>query len=427
MKTLFGVLRKNRKIISFHTPGHNNKLARITTKLDTTELAYSDNLLNATGIIKNLEDKVCKVYEGKKAFLSTNGATNSIITAIYATRHRGSFLIIGEGHKSIYNAVRIARAKAYYIEKLPSKDEELSADISTVIATSPDYFGNVMSLDKLATFAKERKLLLIIDASHAAHYAFSSKFPTSPSKYGDLVVYSLHKTLAVATGGAVLICNNASLIEHCSLARKMFHSTSPSYMTLASIDKVFMSNQATLEKKYDKVLCAIEKFKKRNLGVFRCKSNDDFSRLIIESDFDGERVNAELMKNSIAMEMHYKNSVVAIVTPYNYKRLKKLARTLKKVSKMDLSKFIDKTMPRAEDAIRIVSYDCDYEMVPLEYAKGKKAFLEIGLYPPGVPIIRAGEIFDSETICTIKKNINNCFGLENGMVAVILYNDGGKR
>ncbi|MFW5780423.1 MAG: hypothetical protein ACOCWI_03110, partial [Bacillota bacterium] len=248
------------------------------------------------------------------------------------------------------------------------------------------------------------------------------------AKLCDLVICSLHKTLPVTTGGAVLLSYNSELSKRCFQVRKLLHSSSPSYITLASISRAFGLLEKKADKLYEKVYKNISRFKKkaRHIDV-DCLNNDDYTRLVITTKFEGEKIYEALVEEGIAAEMSYLNKVVFIVTPFNYRYLKRLYRKLKNIMRREMKIFSQAEIVKDKPKAIRLEFAQDYEVVDIENAAGKKAYREIGLYPPGTPIIRAGEEIDLEKLDIISKNKDRCFGLENGGVAVISYKDGGKR
>lgn len=424
-KTLIKVLQKHRSKKSFHTPGHSNTLPSQLLKYDITELHYSDNLLFANGVLKELEQRLSCIYNSKRAFISTNGATNCILTAIYAVKEYGSFLIVGNAHNSVYNALRILKCKAYHINNLTDIDiETLPDDIGVLLITSPDYYGNCLDLNYYSTVAKKKNLLFVIDSSHGSHFIFSEKLPLSVTEYADLVIHSLHKTLPVPTGGACLFCQCSDLIDSCAQARKLFHSSSPSYITLAGIDRainIMVKKGKTL---YENVYNAVKRFKEESKGAFECALNDDFSRLVLKSGFVGKEVMTTLSSMGFEMEMSSHNLVVAIVTPFNYKYLKRLAKALRKISNLPVYVEIP-SLSKKNETISLLHFGGEMEYVDLDKAEGRRAYSEVSVYPPGTPIVKSGEVITKEIINILKENAVNSFGLENNTIAVILYNDGG--
>lgn len=415
-------LKKHSRNVSFHTPGHSNSLKKRLLKLDTTELFYSGNLLQAQGITKEPEEKLCRIYNSQRAYISTNGATNCIFAAVYALKARGGFLILGQVHTSVYNALRISKAMAFDCDTLP---EILPQGIKTLIVTYPDYFGKCVNLAEIKKYCEKHCLYLFVDSSHGSHFIFSPKMPISATLYADLVVFSLHKTLPVVTGGAALLCNDKEFFDGLFLARKLFHSTSPSYITMSSIDTAVSSFAKKGGRLYDKVFAELERFSETDIGDFKVEKTDDITRLVISSKNSGAAVSSELSKRSIDMEMSFENKVVAIVTPFNYKKLHRLSRALKKISVLSLPEWTASEEKPKNVGLRLVEFSEEFELVPLEEAVGRTAYCDIGVYPPGIPVIKAGEAVTAETVELLKKNPLNSFGLVNGSAAVLLYKDGG--
>ncbi|MDD4315742.1 MAG: hypothetical protein PHC84_01125 [Clostridia bacterium] len=414
--SLIAALQKNSKNISFHTPGHNSTLPGVFTKFDTTELAYSDNLLEARGVIKELEDKISKVYTVRRAFISTNGATNCILTAVYALKAYGGFLIFGDAHTSVYNAIRLSKASAFPCATLQDSPPD---GAKCLVVTYPDYFGNCPDLIQAKRYADRYGLFLLVDSSHGSHFVFNKKFPVAATRYADLAVCSLHKTLPVATGGAVLLCNRQELTDRVTLARRFFHSTSPSYITLASIERAMNLFVSKGEEMYEKTFAAVCGFTKADTGCFYCAKTADVTRLVMCSRFEGAAVSAELSKRGIDVEMSADNKIVAIVTPYNYKKLPKLARALKKISELSLPEYKQVKKSERQAVVTPVLSDA-YELVAPEAAVGRRAYCDMGVYPPGVPAVVAGEVITPEAAELLEKNASNSFGLVNGLAAVLL-------
>ena len=91
---LIEALNKKANHLSYHTPAHNGGIV-IDTRLDVTELSYSDNLLQAEGVILESMREVAKAYGVENVLYSTAGATTLIHTVIRALRQKGAFLIYG--------------------------------------------------------------------------------------------------------------------------------------------------------------------------------------------------------------------------------------------------------------------------------------------------------------------------------------------
>lgn len=128
----------------------------------------------------------------------------------------------------------------------PVTGEELDQALSSlprppaaVYVTSPDYLGLMQPIEELAQVCHRHGTLLLVDNAHGAYLHFLPK-PCHPMDLGaDLCCDSAHKTLPVLTGGAYLHISRQAppaMASRAKQAMAMFGSTSPSYLTLASLD-----------------------------------------------------------------------------------------------------------------------------------------------------------------------------------------------
>jgi hypothetical protein len=76
----------------------------------------------------------------------------------------------------------------------------------------------------------------MVDNAHGSYLKFIDGFSHPIDCEADLVCDSAHKTLPVLTGGAYLHINNDLFTESYKEIIKVFSSTSPSYLTLMSLD-----------------------------------------------------------------------------------------------------------------------------------------------------------------------------------------------
>lgn len=430
---LTDALYRNRKLIRFHTPGHSGKISKKLIDLDVTELPYSDNLLDAGGLIKETEAELSELYGVRRALISANGATNCILTALYSRKGTGGFLILGEAHSSVCNAALLADAETVYSDTLPAAGEAKLKNIKTVIVTSPSYLGTVKDLKAVRAFCDEAAAVLIVDASHGSHFIFSDKFPVPASVYGDLVIHSLHKTLPVPTGGAVLLVNKEELIASCLYARRLFHSTSPSYIVLTGISD-FTAAAHSLRDAYERVFKAVEAFGKKLKG-FKLENTDDRTRVVVTSKYEGKAVYTALLEKGFALETFMDTAVVAVVTPYNYQKLSALAPAFNSLSGLienggtlsapQVTKAGREMSAGIPDAGEVNTYKDPegkqgFELIPLTEAAGRRLYYPVGFYPPGVPLVNAGEIITGEQIKLLTNSPRKVFGLEDGRAFVVL-------
>lgn len=257
-----GYLEKD--TVSFHMPGHKGShiyrrfgyhgfLERMMD-YDITEIAGADNLFQAEGIIKSVQDHYAKLYNCKKSYILVNGSSGGNIAAVLASVNRGRQLIMARNcHKSVFNALILGGIRPVYaypemIEEFgisgavaPMEIERLikeNPDADAVMITSPNYYGVCSDIRSIAEIAHQYGKVLIVDEAHGAHLHFSDALPPSAIRCGaDLVINSTHKTLASFTQSAALHYNT-DLVDQYILEDKLqcIQSTSPSYLLMTSMD-----------------------------------------------------------------------------------------------------------------------------------------------------------------------------------------------
>ena len=257
------------KPVSFHMPGHKGarfykhhgygKFMRNVANYDITEIAGADNLFQTEGIIKTTAEKYADLYEVEKSYLLVNGTSGGIIASILATVPKGGKLIMARNcHKSVFNALTLGdiqpvyafptEVKEYGISGAVQPEEverllEENPEAKAVILPSPNYYGICSDIKGIAKVCHRHDAVLIVDQAHGAHLKFFSKYgvknmPKSAEESGaDLIINSVHKTLASLTQSAVLNVNS-DRVDLAVLEDKLqaIESTSPSYLLMASLD-----------------------------------------------------------------------------------------------------------------------------------------------------------------------------------------------
>jgi len=257
---------------AFHMPGHKRQEELGITlfpnpfSVDITEIDGFDNLHHPEGILKESMERAAAVYGADRTYYLVNGSTCGILAAISSAVSDGKKLLMARNsHKSAYHAAMLNRMETEYI--YPEIIEEsgiqggiepgelrriLEADkenrIGAVFLTSPTYEGIVSDIKSLAEIVHERGIPLIVDEAHGAHFAFyegegenrqtGRLFPRSALHCGaDLVIQSIHKTLPSLTQTAVLhLKEGIADRERLEFYLRIYQSSSPSYVMMASID-----------------------------------------------------------------------------------------------------------------------------------------------------------------------------------------------
>ena len=258
-----------KQTVSFHMPGHKGSaiykrfgyepfLDRIMD-CDITEIPGADNLFQTEGILKAAQEEYAKLYGVQRSYLLINGTSGGVIAAIMAAVPKGKKLIMARNsHKAIFNALVLADIQPVYaypemihtygisreitageIERCILENPEAEA----VILPSPNYYGVCSDIRAIADVVHAHGKVLIVDQAHGAHLKFfqdagCTDMPKSAEEEGaDIIVNSVHKTLASFTQSAVLHLNS-DRVDRYVLEDKlqMIQSTSPSYLLMASLD-----------------------------------------------------------------------------------------------------------------------------------------------------------------------------------------------
>ena len=244
-----------------HMPGHKGRGPLGCEAWDLTEISGADSLYEASGVIAESEENAAALFGSAATFYSTEGSSQCVKAMLFlALQNRPAgtppvVLATRNVHKSFVHAAALLGFDPLWLwpeegtsslcacpvtaEGLEKALAALPAPPAAVYVTSPDYLGNMADISALAEVCHAHKTPLLVDNAHGAYLRF-----LSPSRHpldlgADLACDSAHKTLPVLTGGAYLHISKtapAAFRENARAALALFGSTSPSYLTLASLD-----------------------------------------------------------------------------------------------------------------------------------------------------------------------------------------------
>ncbi len=425
-----------RDICPMHMPGHKRKRG-LFKEIDITEIDGFDNLANPKGVLKELQDNWAKVYRADRAYISVNGSTGAILSAICGTLKKGDKIIMARNcHKSVYNAVSLMELECVYL--FPEYDEigiakgitkdavyeavKENSDAKFLVLTSPTYEGRISDIEEICRIAHCENIPVFVDSAHGAHIEFMNG--ENPIKQGaDIVSVSLHKTLPSMTQTALLLVNgNRVSSENIKEKLNIFQTSSPSYVLMASVSQCleFVENGKNDFERYKKNLEKFyEKAKFERLEIIK---TDDMGKIVIstyKTDISGHTLMKKLREeHNIELEMAYGNYALAMTSVCDEeKEFNKL---------FDALNDIDKQVKTGEGKTYKYPIPLKYsgvidkvETVPFKDSKDMVCASYIWAYPPGVPIIAPGEIISEDVIEYIMNlKDSEVYGICDGKVNV---------
>lgn len=424
--------------------------------LDITENDPLDNLHNPQGVIKEAEELLAKTYGGNRAFFMVNGSSGGNIISIFSAFNEGDEVLVERNcHKSVYNGLILRRLKVTYID--PALDEEhgifmppnkekiyealkKSNNAKGIILTSPNYYGiSYKLIDEVIKELKERGLKVIVDAAHGAHFGMCKRLPKKISNLADYTILSAHKTIPSLTQGGYLIVNEKE--SDVEFYFNSFITTSPSYLIMASLDYGRYYLEKYGEEDYSKLINIANTFKEKINKLNKvyiignedliCDYEEDQSRYImtVKEGFSGHKLFDYLRKENIQCEMSFERGVVLILSPTNTEEdFEKVYKAIDKLN-MDIIKENNKikfSFIKPEKVLEPYEvFKKEYEILNFKDCEGKIAKESIIPYPPGIPLICAGEIIKKDSINIIKEYLNNkkdVIGVNNNKIKVIKNN-----
>jgi len=419
------------KSLRLHMPGHKGKEQLGFEKYDITEITGADSLYHAEGIIKESEENAARLFGSKKTLYSTEGSSHCIRAMLYLAKAYGDenlVLAARNAHSSFISACVLNDIDIEWI--YPKQNESYLSCVITaddlekaltrvdktplcVYITSPDYLGNMCDINSLAQVCRRHKTLLFVDNAHGAYLKFLKNDIHPISLGAHLCCDSAHKTLPVLTGGAYLhISKDAPdfFAENAKGALSLFGSTSPSYLTLASLDN---ANKYISDSFCERLNDFIAQLNNRLSGSSLYTLNSAISlheplKLVLEPKKFGYRGGdfaSILLEKGIVCEFFDDDYLVLMLSPENgANELDRLFSVLDAIETKTPITEGKATLipPKRVMSPRQASF-AKRERVSLDSALGRVLAVSSVSCPPAVSLIVCGEEFNESTIELCKK------------------------
>ncbi|EKX99362.1 aminotransferase class I/II-fold pyridoxal phosphate-dependent enzyme [Selenomonas sp. oral taxon 138] len=437
-------------VLPLHTPGHKGgrgahpMLQRFFTeeglRADVSLSAELDDLHAPTGCIRAAETLAAEAYGADAAYFMVNGTTGAIHTMLMATLAPGDALLVPRNvHRSVVGAMILTGVRPVYMQ--PEIDTRLGIAMGVSLAAVkravrehpearaallvyPTYYGVATELAAIADFLHEQGKLLLVDAAHGSHFAFSDELPPSAMAAGaDLSAESTHKLLGSLTQTSMLLARGGRVpTERIRTASGIVQSTSPNEILLASLDLArAQMAESGAERLAAAISCAhdlrrrINKieglwaFGAEHMGAPGVMALDPMKITVQVTGLGltGFAAEEELRRRGIAVELADARNVLLLLSYADGEReteqllaaLRDMAATCAPLcTSRGAAAFLSlPPIPRMEMEPR-AAYFAPHACVRMEAAEGRIAAETIVFYPPGIPVLAAGDVIDGATL-----------------------------
>lgn len=402
--------------LRLHTPAHQGGRGA-SEYFDECIYAYDLPFFNRDQF-DNVEERFSKLYQTKRTFSLTGGATQGILIAcsVLARRHRK--IAIGlNSHLSIIHGFILAGIEPFFIPShslMPTDVEviqalELVDNVTAVFLTHPSYDGITTNLRQVAQYCRHRNLELIIDEAHGTHFPFlTQRNHSALAEDCDLVVHSLHKFVGALVQTALIHLPICSRIpeEEVITALSLFETTSRSNLLLLSIEEsiqlAFGDERKSL---FQSASCNCNKLRRLldswgNVLTYDPLVSDPLKLFLYSDRATGEEIGKLLFERGVDYEYSDNRGVLLIFSFQNTDRdfiyvtkvLKEIYAVLaaKKSGGLFDDRFLVR-IPSMRCLPREAFFSKRRKLVCLGESKGLISCNSIKKIPPCVPVLVPGE------------------------------------
>lgn len=323
-----------------HMPGHKGRCFLGCEPWDITEIHGADALYEAEGILAESEQNAAALFGSQRTCYSTEGSSQCIRAMLYlAVAASGSHTVVAARnvHRAFVSAAALLDLEIRWLWPeesrslcgcpiSPAQLEEtlhsLPGPPAAVYLTSPDYLGGMAEIPALAQVCHQHGTLLLVDNAHGAYLRFLQPSLHPLDLGADLCCDSAHKTLPVLTGGAYLHLSPTAPAQLAPLAKSalgLFGSTSPSYLTLASLD---LCNRYLAEGYPQRLAEAVERLaelrERLTAAGWRVEPSDPL-RVTVAAPrgVTGQELAGQLRRQGVECEYADRDFLVLMATPEN--------------------------------------------------------------------------------------------------------------
>ncbi|MBO7151076.1 MAG: aminotransferase class I/II-fold pyridoxal phosphate-dependent enzyme [Clostridia bacterium] len=416
----------------FHMPGHKGKALLGFEANDITEIAGADALFEAEGIIAESEANATALFGSRATFYSTEGSSLCIRAMLHLAvrrfrekhdaQKRPLIVAARNAHKAFLYAAAALDCDILWLRgketdftrcRFDFDENELkmalfsqNLPIAAVYITTPDYLGGMLDVQKIADLAHQKGIPLLVDQAHGAYLRFLPQSLHALQNGADLCCDSAHKTLPSLTGAAYLHVGKSALSsfeKEAKEAMAFYGSSSPSYLTLASLDETNKVLSSEYESELAKTVLRIGAFKKSlfQKGFSVCESDPlKITVNAAKSGYTGKDMAALLRQGGVEVEYADPDFAVLMATPSNDEAdFQKAEAVFASLAQKEALAHQKPSIPKPKTICSPrAAMLASREVVRTEESLGRILATPCISCPPAVPIIVCGESIDQNAI-----------------------------
>lgn len=413
--------------------------------MDVTIFTMVDGLHHPKSCIKEAQELTADAYGVKHSFFAVNGTSGAIQAMIMSVMKAGEKILVPRNvHKSVSAGIILSGSEPVYMN--PEIDENLGIalgvkpqtvenmlkqdpDIAAVLIINPTYYGVATDIKKIADIVHSYDIPLIVDEAHGPHLHFHEELPVSAVDVGaDICTQSTHKILGAMTQMSLIHVNSDRVdVEKVKQILSLLHTTSPSYPLMASLDCARRQIATKGRELLTKTIELARRFRReanRIPGIYcfgeELVGKDGFfafdpTKITIsakELGLKGFELESLLVDDyNIQMELSdYYNTLGLVTIGDTDESIDRLLDALRDISNRFIgnAKHLEKNFIKLPDTPELVlmpreAFYSEKNKVAFKESVGKICGEMIMAYPPGIPIIIAGERISQDIIDHIEE------------------------
>jgi lysine decarboxylase len=293
-------------------------------------------------------------------------------------------------------------------------------DVKAVFVNNPTYYGICGDLKGIVEIAHRHGVKVLVDEAHGTHFYFGDDLPISAMAAGaDMAAVSMHKTGGSLTQSSFLLIKDKDATSYVRSILNLTHTTSGSYLLLASLDiarkHLALEGKVVFKKVSDLTRYAREEIRKvvgyipfdEQLINGDTIFNVDPTKLSIftrDIGLTGIEI-ADILRDEYDIQIEFGDlgNILAIIsvgdTALKVERLLGALTDIKRKYAKDPAGMLTQEyiQPKVVKTPREAFYTPSVT-VSLDDAIGKVSAESVMAYPPGIPICAPGELITKEIV-----------------------------